>query len=557
MRQWIRSWGLILFVAIALLWFLCIDWMVKAAIETVGTDINGALVELESVSVSLWPSQLQLNGLQVADADNPLFNLLQASEITAQLDGLMLLRRQLIIDSASLSGLALNSPRQYSGAIQNSGAADESSGSIEETDSLIPGVSLPNVEQLLKGEEQRLKDDIGQIEQRLKKIQQRWEKNIRQLPDDDRIDDYRARWKKLKKASFLEKLTGVRTLKKDIDKDLDLLSSFDDQLEADQARVKKELRQARELPNREAKRLMSKVGLSTGDNHFMSALLGTEIKQWLQQGLGVFKKITRVMNSDDSSEPQSPPRGEGQWIRFPEPQALPLFLLRRATLDGQLLVAGNRIDVEGKLSDLAYPPSGWPAAATITLHGKTNSAAEFSVNGHFDHRQPLFKDQLKLQITQLPLNNQSLADTAELKLGLQQALVDISGVINLDNNGLVANIDSQFNEVKLTVDNDKPSTTQTIIADTLRSIKNFDLQLTARGDINAPSIGIRSNLDSTLSASLKKQATAQSAKLQKNLQEKLQSMLSGELAELEKNADFMRQLEEILSSRKDEMLNIL
>ena len=557
MRQWIRSWGLALFVAIALLWFLCIDWMVKAAIETLGTEVNGAVVELETVNVSLWPSRIQLNGLQVTDVDNPLFNLLQANQITAQLDGLMLLRRQLIIDSASLSGLALNSPRQYSGATDNDGAADDSSDLAEDSGSLIPGVSLPNIDQLLKGEEQRLKNDIDQIKQRLKKIQQRWENNIQQLPDDNKINDYRARWKKLKKASFLKKITGVKTLKKDLDKDLNLISSLDDQLESDQARVKKELRQARDLPNREARRLMSKVGLSAGDNQFMSALLGAEIKQWLQQGLGLFKKINSAMRSGDSHEVQPPRRGEGQWIRFPEPQALPLFLLRRATLDGKLLIAGNRIDVEGLASDLAYPPSDWSQAATIKLEGKTNSATDFSVNARFDHRQSLFKDHLTLRINQLPLNNQSLADTADLKLRLQHALATISGVINVDNSGLEANVDSQFNEVELSVDNDKPSTSQTIIADTLRSINSFDLQLSARGDINAPTISIRSNLDSAISAGLKKQVTAQSAKLQKNLQEKLQSMLSDELGKLENDADFMQQFEEILGSRKDEIKNIL
>lgn len=116
MTNWIRSWGIVLFAMATLIWLLSVDWLVKRAIVTYGTELNGAQVELESADLSLWPAGLELTNLQVTDAYHPMFNSFEASKISATLDSALLLRRQVIVEQLDVIGVRMNSPRVRSGA---------------------------------------------------------------------------------------------------------------------------------------------------------------------------------------------------------------------------------------------------------------------------------------------------------------------------------------------------------------------------------------------------------------------------------------------------------
>ena len=67
----IRLWGIAVFVAAVLIFISTLDWIVERAIEEIGTDVNGASVELDSADVSFWPATIQLTNVQVADPHKP------------------------------------------------------------------------------------------------------------------------------------------------------------------------------------------------------------------------------------------------------------------------------------------------------------------------------------------------------------------------------------------------------------------------------------------------------------------------------------------------------
>ncbi|ARN75109.1 TIGR03545 family protein [Oceanicoccus sagamiensis] len=552
MGRWIRAWGIAVLLIITLGWYLSIDWIIKNSIETFGTQANGARVELSTAKLTLWPTRLELTGLKVTDAGKPMSNLVEAGNISTELDGLMLLRRQLIIESAALSDLQFNTPRQTSGAIAaaKNATADDSVFDID-LGGAIPTTSLPDINSLLKNEEQYFKDQIDQTQQRLTAIEQRWQSNIQQLPDEDKADEYKARFKKLKSGNFLEKVTGLTRLKEDVNKDIDLITSLKQQLEQDRKAVDQEINNAKAMPDREANRLMKKVGFSDQDVSFMSALTGNQVSQWLQQGLGIFKKITQAMGSGQTEA--KPPRGEGRWIRFEEQNPLPQVLLKQATLDGIAGIADDSISFEGKAADFAFPPSDWTTPATLALTGQNSQQASLRLNASFDHRQELFNDQLSLQIDQLSLNNVTLSDSKDMGLTLGQAKTDITGAAQLGPNTIALDFTGTFSQAKLLVDSPQSTTTQQVIADSLGSVDNFDLQLIAKGDINSPTIKLRSNLDKALTAGLKKQISAQSGELKQKLKQQIQKNLSGDLSALSDKADYLDQIEDLLNSRKDEI----
>ncbi|WP_101757674.1 TIGR03545 family protein [Oceanicoccus sp. KOV_DT_Chl] len=551
MRQWIRFWGLGAVIVIALTWYLCIDWIVKASIETLATKANGAKVELNSATLTLWPTSLKLAGLQVTNPDAPMTNLFSAGEISTQLDGLMLLRRQLIIDNATLNGLSFNSPRSSSGKTLKVKTADDSDDFFDGIDlgGVIPGFSLPDTDQILKKEEAYLKAEVNEIESRLKTIEQRWQDNIKNLPDDDKLDEYKQRWKTAKKGNFLEKLNTLNSIKDDLDKDLKLISSLEKQLAKDQQQIKTEIDNAKSLPAREADRLMTSVGLGGGEGGFMSAITGAQVKQWLQQGLALFKQLSTKMQAS-SDQPAKPKRGEGLWVKFPEQNPLPQVLVRKFTVSGELGNSGNTIRFDGKGSDFAFPATAWKQAAKLALSGNNAAGASVIANAVFDHRQSAFNDQLQLDVNNFALNDLILSDKSDLKLTLAKARTTVKGNVSLTPATIDLSFNGQFNQVSLLADSDNPSTSQRVIAETLASVEQFNLALSASGDITAPTVKLKSNLDSVLGKSLKKQVGAQTDKLKLQLQQKIQQQLSGELGGLSDKADYLQNIEQLIEQRQ-------
>ena len=71
MFSWIRWWGLIVFVVIfgggAAFFIFAAGPLAKLSIEKGGTMVNGALVEVESASVTFNPLGLKITGLQITD----------------------------------------------------------------------------------------------------------------------------------------------------------------------------------------------------------------------------------------------------------------------------------------------------------------------------------------------------------------------------------------------------------------------------------------------------------------------------------------------------------
>ena len=111
----IRWWGLGLFVglvgAMALLWLLVVDGLVKSVIEEEGTAIVGAKVELDTANLTLFPAGVTLTRLQLTNPNSPMTNFVEIARVTMDLDGLQLLRRKVIINEMLVEGVQFGTVR--------------------------------------------------------------------------------------------------------------------------------------------------------------------------------------------------------------------------------------------------------------------------------------------------------------------------------------------------------------------------------------------------------------------------------------------------------------
>src|SRR5438445_8215558 len=116
LTRWTRTGPLLLFAGLLVGgWLLFADRLAKGAFESVGTAIVGAKVEVGRLHLDLSHGKVALTGLVVASPDEPLQNLLEADELTADIGVAPLLERKVVIDRLAANGLRFGTARQSDG----------------------------------------------------------------------------------------------------------------------------------------------------------------------------------------------------------------------------------------------------------------------------------------------------------------------------------------------------------------------------------------------------------------------------------------------------------
>ena len=544
MANWLRSWGVALFTVLALVWMLSVDWLVKRAIVTYGTEFNGAQVELESAGLTLWPAGLELINLQITDAYNPMFNSFEASKISATLDSALLLRRQVIVEQLDVIGVRMNSPRVRSGATNDQPIATNVDFDFG---GLIPDLSFPDMDRLVAEAQQQVSAEIAEIEREIDDIEERWRSNIEQVPSKDKVAKYRARWDKLSNASFMEKMLGAKELKGDISDDLKLIKSFNQQLKSDRSLISAQIARAKGLPNAQIDRTMQAVGLTTENIAFVRAITGDQVDQWVSRAKAFNESL-----SNDAVE-QAPSRGHGRWVTFAEDNPLPQVLIRRGQFNGALQLAASNMAVDGKFSNIAYPLEGYSQPAAVVINATDDGNASLLFEANIDHRQADFSDDFNLEVMNLPIQDVSLSAGVENSLLLEAASLNFIASGRAVPDKVLANVVATLSDPRLTADAGLATKSEYFLAETLNTLDSVDLQVNVSGVLENPVVNIASNLDKILTAGLKSQISAQTIKFKQQFTDQLGEQTSGQLGALSAKGDFLKDIQALLNDRKAAM----
>ena len=120
MLKWIPRVLLLLVVLVIATVLFAMEPIAKWAIESEGSKAVGARVTVDSVDIKLYPTHVALNGLTVANPQEPMRNLLESERISADVDTKALLKQQVIADQVLLSGLQLYTERSTPGTLDGS-----------------------------------------------------------------------------------------------------------------------------------------------------------------------------------------------------------------------------------------------------------------------------------------------------------------------------------------------------------------------------------------------------------------------------------------------------
>lgn len=548
MNKWIRWQGIGAFAVVLLVWFLLVDTLVKAAIENFGSSAVGAKVELASADLSLAPLGITLEQLVVTNPERPMENIVEAGLIELELDAANLLRRKIIADTMQINNLRFNTPRKSSGALATTKAEEQAQ--QKEMPFTLPGVSLPNTDKLVEEQKAGLQKEVDSIQQNITAIKTKWQKKQDELPSKADVDNYKKRFKAAKaEKNQLKKIKALNDLRDDIKKDLRAFKGLNKELDSDINSLKQEIRRAKNLPTKQADQLLADLGLNTSSSEITAMLMSGKLDQWVDQ----VKAMIGTSANLSGDKASTPARGEGQWILFDEYNPLPNLLIKTTQISGILDAAGESLSFTGEIKNITDQPKILGEPTTIKLTGSSSAGGSIIIDGLTDRTTELATDKLTIDVSELALNNFSLSDRPELSLLLNQGQANSNITVYLIDGRLDANATSLFKQLNLTATSIENNKTSEIIKSVLNSVNEFNLDISATGTLDEPSLSITSDLDKLLKEGLGQQLNQEKAKLKSSIQAELQDSLNTKLGPLEEQLGGINAIKQEINKKKDEL----
>lgn len=539
------------FVAIYVVVALLFDPLLRWAAEKAGASAAGAKVEIASLKTGLFPPRLELKGVAVADATQPMQNVVEFERLAFALEGRPLLQKKFIVGEAALEGLKLSSPRTSSGAIPSLAkkTVEAAPGITDKLTAQATSFSLAKVGEAKSGIKEKVsfnKDDLEsyKLAQSLQaayaKKGEDWQKKLAAADLEGRskkvqqaIDAAQAEKDNMKKLKALQGALG----------DAQKLSSDAKALEAsakqDFGGVDGDLAALQAARQRDTQRLMDKYKLPSLDAESLTAfLLGPDLAAKVQKAL-YWIRWARSKMPPGEQDPPPPVRGAGVTVPFPVERSYPRFAIRRMTLTGEMPMAGGAaIPVAGEATGITTEQARLGEPLQVHL-SSTKSARAFKLDAVLDHRKEPVKDGIDVVYEGAAVEARELGNAASL-------LVKVSPGTGGMNTHLVATGDALDGKISLTESGVKMQA-QTgsqgggdlvgkLAGSALSGLDRFEAGVTLKGTLDKPELSVSSSLGKALADGLKKALGGEVEAKRKEIQSQIDGAVGAQSGAVKKTA---------------------
>jgi uncharacterized protein (TIGR03545 family) len=543
----VRWQGLVIFVVLAVLvaglWWLFIDRTAERAIESAGTAIVGAKVELDKADVSLSPLGLTLLGLKVTNPNEPMTNAVEAGRIAFHMDGPNILRRKVIIEEMSVEDVRLNTPRKTSGAVASTGP------SPFERLAELPSFVIPNVKDAFEKEKAGLQSLqlVSAAVADAESARARWDTKLKELEAAADVEKYQKRYEALKaktgKVSVGNLLGGSKellALQKEVRADIQTVTEAKKAFAADLGALKKAAADAPSAVRDDARRIIDRYALTPSGLANLSRMLfgpkiAASVRSALQWNERLSPLIDRVKEKIKGREVVKPVRAKGLDVRFPEERPLPDFLARLAKVSISL----PQGTFAGRIENITSDPGILGAPLTFAFSAENlKGLRSASLEGTFDRVNPAArKDVLNLRFRGYEVHDVELVRSASLPVSLAGGSVDLDVRASLEKGALSARITAAIGAARLLVQKgeERPGLAGRVdaaIRGALAGITSLSLTAEIAGTPEDFDVKVRSDVDEVLKSAVGALVRDQMAGFESDIQKAIARETEGPLARL-------------------------
>ncbi|GJL62806.1 MAG: hypothetical protein NPIRA04_14600 [Nitrospirales bacterium] len=527
--KWSLGFVFILTVLLVVFWIFVVDVIVENIIEAKGTEIVGAIVELDEADLSVFPSGLTLTRLQVTNPDKPMTNAVDIARMAMGLDVLPLLWRQVIIDEMAVEGVRFGTERSASGAIRNAPISEPAESAFALS---LPALKIPNVKEILEKEDLETMRLIEALKSDIQHERDIWEERLKQLPGKEQVQKYKQRVKQVKKSAkggiggVLSGVEEVQSLKTEIETDVRQVKDAKKEFEEKITLLKTRLAQIQSAPQRDIQHLQKKYNLSPqGLANLSQSLLGSHVGAWVQQGVSWYERLKPYLEQGQEAEKsETPASADDPGVDF---------LIRLAKVSLQLDVG----DLAGTVRNITPEQATFGQPLTFAFSGeKLKDVQSLVLEGTLDHRQPAQAlDQVQFIAKNFHLQNIVLSKDKQLPVSLNDGAADIAITASLKGEALNAQGSGQLTGLKILTGSQQDARPLTqSLRKAISDVSQLSVKANVTGTIEHYDVTLESDLDEIVQRAAGTMVNDVAARFQQDLQVAIQAKTKEPIQNLQK-----------------------
>jgi uncharacterized protein (TIGR03545 family) len=552
---------IIVLILAALLWGLGYFWInhwLATVLEQEGSQLNGATVTADRISINWFNSGLDIAHLALADPENLSHNRLQLDQLKFDLSLTALLKGQFHVDELKVDTLRVNVPRTTPAqrVVRDASKTTDwqwPKAVMEKTQDL-------NAKDLLARAQIKSPQLYDNFLMDIEKKKQTWQQSFNQLPNEQVIAELKQDYKKAKQnldqAKGLEKIAATKNLKKVIDrakKEKEKVSQFRHQLREGIDSLKQQWSELKQQVNQDVQLAMSMASLSPeGMRHMAASLLGESAAHWIGLVIDNLDTVKKLAVNTDKPQEQVPLR-KGIDIPLVQAQLPPDFWIKKAQLSGMFQFNEQQGSVEGNILNLAselIPNAPTEGEISLTLGEATTAATgrlQFAVQ-HPEAQNEMVAAQL--QLNRWPMTDWVLADGG---LTLTQPVANVE--LTTSANQVQTRLDMNLQLVDFKIKKGETSKLKWVsqLSELMQDSQQIELSIHFEQQAGQTSLSLTSNLDTLFFAKIKDEFKQRADGVKADVEQSLQQKLEPVRQKIEQQLGSIADLEQTLKARLDSL----
>ena len=559
------------------------DHHMKKLIEYVGTEANGAEVNVDSVRTSFLRASFDLDRLQVTDAERPTHNSLEIGNVHFQYLWDALLRMKFVVEDASINDIKLLSKRSSPGRVLPPKPASPSKMEaiqaqvINQIKNKYGANVLGDAMTLLEGGD--YKEQIQTIRETLKSEarvkamitdvnskKEFWDGKVKELSDTSKLKEIETTIAEVRSdKNFINQAKGVQKLSdllKDVNKQYKEIEKSSKQLQAEVKAVSNYPKEVQELVKEDIASLKDRFKVPKIDFKEMAMhLFAGEFAEYIAKARkyqALAKQyIPEKKEEQDVVVPRK--RSEGKNYDFPVTTGYPLFWLKRAAISSKGTADSYSGQVSGELTNVTTSPKQIGKPIVLDMRGDFPGVQVMGVKAVLtaDFTRAIGKQSALIQVNSFAVPQKMFVNDEKMKFGFQNATGSSTISASLEEQNVKMNWTSALTKPKFVVES-KTKIAQEMLSNIVNNIPVITINGSASGQFSNLNMAISSNLGDELSTGFSRELQAKvdeaQAKIQSLVDEKInqpKEQLMAAISGNNKNLSSLGNLQDVYKKNED------
>ncbi len=549
------------------------DSNMKSAIEWAGFKALGTELNIKEFKTSFIDGKVELTKIEITQATNPEFNSIELSDVRFALNWGALLRLKFVINEMAVEGIQFMSKRASVGKVAppEPAATDRPSFVQQLSDKAVNKLEKDNQTNVLSDVSVFLK--TGNFDNQIKNLESQlsskamleemnkkwtskkteWDGKIKSLPTSAELNSFKTRFESIKSRDFKtpqeldSSVKQFNELIKDVDSKNKQIQDVKNQLDSDLKSLDQDYKSVDSQVKKDIDSLKSRFKIPKIDAASFAKSLFLSYLTPIMNKLDHFKSLAEKYlppkyadkvsgkkdtdgkdNQSDTIQPHA--RVRGTTYEFPVANGFPLFWIKKISLSSTSNANADYGDFTGLIENITSNQRQINKLTTLNINGsfKKMNVSGVKINVELNNLKDESEVSFIFNISAFQMLNLELLKSNDSEISIPQTTASFAssgksvGFKNYD-----LKMKTEFSEVAFkTSAADK--TVADVLADTLKVIKQFNVEASAKGQLNDLNLDIRSSLGTDLQHSFENLLKNKLAEAN----EKLQSAVNAEIGKL-------------------------